>query len=124
MSKNIKLVLVVFVVLSILLAVSLLLSAYAFKPTVTLEFCYSYENKFDYLLDEGQRLEETNKEKIPYVANIFPVRFSHYEPPILTRDGYTFAGWYKDIGYTVAWINGQDTATRDITLYAKWVKAT
>lgn len=124
MSKNIKRVIVAFVILSILLTISLLLSAYVFKPVVTLEFCYSYENKFDYLLDEEQRAEEANKERIPYVANIFIVRFSHYEPPVLSRTGYTFAGWYRDIGYTVAWINGRDTVTKDITLYAKWIKNT
>lgn len=26
--------------------------------------------------------------------------------------------------FTVAWINGRDTVSRDITLYAKWVKET
>ena len=37
-----------------------------------------------------------------------------------TRDGYTFAGWYKDKELTTPWVFTTDTITGKITLYAKW----
>lgn len=40
------------------------------------------------------------------------------EDPI--RQGYTFAGWYKEPGHTNLWDFALDTVTSDITLYAKW----
>jgi uncharacterized repeat protein (TIGR02543 family) len=40
--------------------------------------------------------------------------------PTPTRDGYTFAGWYKNASLTTAWNLTTDTVTGDVTLYAKW----
>ncbi|WP_158386095.1 InlB B-repeat-containing protein [Clostridium aceticum] len=37
-----------------------------------------------------------------------------------TREGYTFSGWYKDIGLINQWNFATDVVTEDITLYAKW----
>lgn len=39
------------------------------------------------------------------------------------RDGYSFAGWYKDSAGTVAWVFGEDAVPGDTSLYAKWVPA-
>lgn len=44
---------------------------------------------------------------------------STVEFPTVTRDYYTFKGWYKDSSCTSAW-NNSDTVTQDLTLYAKW----
>jgi uncharacterized repeat protein (TIGR02543 family) len=40
------------------------------------------------------------------------------QPPI--RNGYTFAGWYKDSSYNNAWNFSSDTVTAATTLFAKW----
>lgn len=37
-----------------------------------------------------------------------------------TRDGYDFAGWYKDPALGQPWDFANDTVLSDITLYAKW----
>ena len=42
------------------------------------------------------------------------------EDPI--RAGYSFDGWYKDIGCTVEWNFSLTTVDKDITLYAKWIR--
>ncbi|MDM5246638.1 InlB B-repeat-containing protein [Lysinibacillus sp. G4S2] len=44
-------------------------------------------------------------------------------PSTPVKEGYTFAGWYKDKGLTEAWNFDQDVVEKDITLYAKWSKA-
>ena len=41
-------------------------------------------------------------------------------PPAPTRDGYTFAGWYKDEGLSQSFGFGSEQVTSNITLYAKW----
>lgn len=41
-------------------------------------------------------------------------------PTGFKRDGYTFAGWYKDSQYADDWDFGADTVTAETTLYAKW----
>ena len=41
--------------------------------------------------------------------------------PELEEDGYTFEGWYFDEEYTKA-AQGSDVLTKDVTLYAKWMK--
>jgi uncharacterized repeat protein (TIGR02543 family) len=41
-------------------------------------------------------------------------------PDTPTREGYTFAGWYKDDALTIEWEFATDTVTTSITLYAKW----
>ena len=38
------------------------------------------------------------------------------------REGYGFAGWYKDEGLTQIWDFDADTVTGDVTLYAKWTE--
>lgn len=46
--------------------------------------------------------------------------FSNYYLPTSVRSGYTFGGWYRDIELSDE-IQSTDIATRNITLYAKWV---
>jgi len=41
-----------------------------------------------------------------------------------TRQGYTFAGWYKDAKYTKKVAQIKKGSTGNLTLYAKWVKKT
>lgn len=38
-----------------------------------------------------------------------------------SRNGYIFAGWYRDLGFTTLW-NFSDKVTDYLTLYAKWIK--
>ncbi|MFC4598067.1 leucine-rich repeat protein [Cohnella hongkongensis] len=40
--------------------------------------------------------------------------------PAPSKEGYRFAGWYKDPSYTTQWNFEQNTVTGDMTLYAKW----
>ena len=42
------------------------------------------------------------------------------EPTDPTKDGYTFGGWYSDLGLTDAWDFSTDTVDSDMMLYAKW----
>lgn len=42
------------------------------------------------------------------------------EPVLPTRVGYTFGGWYKDVGLTDDWDFSTDVVTSNMTLYAKW----
>ena len=44
------------------------------------------------------------------------------EPSDPTKDGYTFAGWYSDLGLTEAWDFATDTVSSNIMLYAKWTE--
>lgn len=123
MSKTVKRVVVVLIIICLLFSVSMLIASYGFKPTVTLDYGYTkLKRPLAYLIRGQSAL--TDDDYVAVIESKPVVRFSHYQAPIPTRDGYTFAGWYKDIGHTVAWINGQDTVSRDITLYAKWIKAT
>ena len=46
--------------------------------------------------------------------------FSNYYLPTPVRSGYIFGGWYRDIELSDE-IQSTDIATRNITLYAKWV---
>ena len=41
-----------------------------------------------------------------------------------TKNGYIFAGWYKEIGLTTSWNFDVDVVTSNVTLYAKWLKET
>ncbi len=45
------------------------------------------------------------------------------EPPAPTKEGFTFAGWYKDTLGTDAWNFATDVVTSDMMLYAKWIPA-
>lgn len=40
------------------------------------------------------------------------------EPP--TREGYRFAGWFKDPVCDDPWVVDSDTVQSDFTLYARW----
>lgn len=46
-------------------------------------------------------------------------------PESPTRDGYVFAGWFKDSGFTEVFTFGDngDKITEDTTLYAQWIDA-
>lgn len=39
-----------------------------------------------------------------------------------TKEGYIFDGWYKEESYINKWDFEIDVVTKDITLYAKWIK--
>ncbi len=39
-----------------------------------------------------------------------------------TREGYEFAGWYRDENYTIPWNIESDKVSESMTLYAKWVE--
>ncbi len=41
-------------------------------------------------------------------------------PPLPTRDGYTFAGWYTDSACTMGWNFDTDKAYSNMTLYGAW----
>ena len=40
--------------------------------------------------------------------------------PQVSREGYTFDGWFKDAAYTGTAVEATDTVTEDHVLYAKW----
>lgn len=44
-------------------------------------------------------------------------------PPLPTREGYTFTGWYTDAECTVGWNFDIDKPGSDMTLYAGWEKS-
>jgi uncharacterized repeat protein (TIGR02543 family) len=44
------------------------------------------------------------------------------KPADPTKEGYTFAGWYKDEALTNVWSFDSDLVTESITLYAKWAE--
>lgn len=44
------------------------------------------------------------------------------EPLSPTKDGYHFAGWYKDEALTEDWVFLTDIVNGNLTLYAKWIK--
>lgn len=112
MSKVSKNIIVIALIVIFLFAVSMFLASFVFVPTVTLDYGYP---RINWNFDGRAPTQDNNIKEYQSV-----VRFSHYQAPSSTREGYTFSGWYRDEGYTVAWINGQDTVARDITLYAKW----
>ncbi|MDE2519398.1 MAG: InlB B-repeat-containing protein [Methanocorpusculum sp.] len=59
---------------------------------------------------------------------ISPVTYLSYGdkitcPPVPTKDGYTFGGWYTDAGCTKEW-SFSSGITGDMTLYARWIGTT
>ncbi|WP_337099389.1 InlB B-repeat-containing protein [Paenibacillus sp. YIM B09110] len=42
------------------------------------------------------------------------------KPTDPTREGYTFAGWYREAGYATEWNFESDAVNANLTLYAKW----
>ena len=60
--------------------------------------------------------------EVDHGAPIAPITTSRIdEEPQTTRDGYTFAGWYKDGGFVKKAVFPYEV-TEDQTLYAKWEK--
>ena len=47
-------------------------------------------------------------------------KINSLEDPI--KDGFSFAGWYKDESYNEIWDFETDIVNKDIVLYAKWIK--
>jgi uncharacterized repeat protein (TIGR02543 family) len=43
------------------------------------------------------------------------------QPPAMTKDGYTFAGWYKEADFINLWNFGTDVVVTDTIIYAKWI---
>ncbi len=60
------------------------------------------------------------------VANQSDIRYGAtiVEPALPVLEGYSFGGWYKEVGLTNVWNFTTDTVTENITLYAKWVANT
>lgn len=56
----------------------------------------------------------------PYEKVIISSKIS--KPVNPSKNGYKFAGWYKDSACTKAWNFSTDTVTKNVTLYAKWNK--
>ncbi|MBU3111035.1 SpoIID/LytB domain-containing protein [Clostridium lacusfryxellense] len=44
-------------------------------------------------------------------------------PGAPTKTGYTFSGWYKEVGYLNAWNFATDKVIANTTLHAKWITA-
>lgn len=110
-----KKIIVISLVLVFAFAFSMFFACFVFTPTVNMNLMY---DDFDYAF-YASRTEGTVNET-NYTQDIISVaRFSRFTPPIPERPNYRFNGWYRDVGYTVAWING-DIIDHDITLYAKW----
>ena len=53
------------------------------------------------------------EQQVPYNERVI-------EPPMPSKQGHTFAGWYKDSRFTMKWDFTADVVTEAITLYAKW----
>ena len=61
--------------------------------------------------------------KVDHGTPIAPITTSRIdEEPQTTRDGYTFAGWYKDGGFVNKAVFPYEV-TEDQTLYAKWTQS-
>ncbi|KAF9145165.1 hypothetical protein BGX30_010244 [Mortierella sp. GBA39] len=75
-------------------------------------------------LYEGNEIASTTVEEGKITAarlSLLPVWTTINEPPAPTKEGFTFAGWYKDTLGTDAWNFATDVVTSDMTLYAKWI---
>ena len=66
--------------------------------------------------------ESNGGSKIDDVKVSFGEKLSRPKDP--TREGKTFAGWFKDIHLTEEWDFKNDTVQGNMTLYAKWEDAT
>ena len=61
--------------------------------------------------------------EVDHGTPIAPITTSRIdEEPQTTRDGYTFAGWYKDGGFVKKAVFPYEV-TEDLTLYAKWTQS-
>ena len=82
---------------------------------------YAYYKKIGGLEPE-QPQEYTVIFEVDHGTPIAPITTSRIdEEPQTTRDGYTFAGWYKDGGFVKKAVFPYEV-TEDQTLYAKWEK--
>lgn len=81
-----------------------------------------YAKKADIKAKRAQKVE-ARKYKVIMTGHetVRVPRDSHFAPPILSRDGYTFSGWFMDTALTVPWISTQKVKY-DMTLYPKWIK--
>lgn len=110
MSKTGKIILIS-VLAVVVLASAVLVPLFATNVTVTLDYCIVEGSSYSRILGF--------KRGTDIIYNVEVRRFSAYSPPKPIYEDYIFQGWYRDAGYTVAWVNG-DRLTSDITLYAKW----
>lgn len=70
-----------------------------------------YVNRYDVIF------ESNGGTKIDTIYDRFTIPHVHdYKP---TKDGYTFAGWFMDAGFTTP-VQAGTPMTEDVTLYAKW----
>ena len=75
-------------------------------------------------LYEGDVLVEFNTDGGSAVKSLRPglgQTFDAPEDPV--KEGYEFAGWYKDADFSAPWNFAEDTADGDTVLYAKWTEA-
>jgi uncharacterized repeat protein (TIGR02543 family) len=94
----------------------------------------STENEVVKPEDEETKPEDEPEPPAEYVVSFNPQGGSSVKGVFVTdggkvtkpadpgRDGYTFAGWYKDAAGTAAWDFDKDTVTVNIILYAKWTE--
>lgn len=57
---------------------------------------------------------------VPAQTQMYGEALALPQPP--AREGYSFAGWYKDTACTEPWDMEEDTIQSGITLYAAWEK--
>lgn len=56
--------------------------------------------------------------QVPDILVKYGEKLPWIDPP--KREGYYFAGWYKDISCTIPWDFENDVVEKNCTLYAKW----
>ena len=56
-----------------------------------------------------------SRQNIAYGSNVVTI-------PVMVREGYSFAGWYKETDFINEWIFSSNVITENITLYAKWLE--
>jgi len=47
---------------------------------------------------------------------------THIDPMTVSRQGYTFDGWYKNVTFTELWNFASDTVSAHTSIYAKWIQ--
>lgn len=98
---------------------------------------YSYFSEQSYIQtinnEVDEKNSETNKETIIYrltfntnggseiEPNLFEENEATIEPAIPQRDGWSFAGWFKDLEFNEEYTFGS-VLKEDTTIYAKWIK--
>ena len=109
------------------------------ETDITASASYAYVGgdweAYSYYVDENLAqvvLIESAKYTVTFDANghgTAPVSYTDVisgttinKPTDPTAAGYTFGGWYKEVGCSNAWNFATDTVTADTTLYAKWTE--